>query len=315
MKRALILGVNGQDGFYLSNFLRTLGYNVLGTSNSLDTSLVKKSGTKVVFLDVRDSVKLEELIRSYEPHEIYNLAAVSSVSFSFNNPQLTREVNYEAFKSLLIICQKFAPHARIYQASSSEMFGDTGESVIDEDTALNPMSPYAESKAMSHVLSEEFREKGDLWIANGILFNHESPMRSEKFVSRKITKSVVNIHLSNQKYLTLGNTEISRDWGHASDYVQAMYRMMQIENPDKFVIATGVTRTLLDFAKTAFSCVGIEDNVLDYVEIDSSLFRVSDVSVNRANPFKANSLLNWYPSISFGDMIHEMVSVDLLESR
>lgn len=315
MKRALILGVNGQDGIYLSRYLRSLDYDVVGTSKSVNSSSAESDGAKVVPLDIRNAARLEDLIRSFQPHEIYNLAAISSVSFSFANPELTREVNFESFKSLVEICLKNCPKARIYQASSSEMFGDTAGSLIDEETPLNPVSPYAESKALSHMYSEKIRMDGSLWIANGIMFNHESPFRSEKFVSRKITRAVASIHLNKQHSLSLGNTEISRDWGHAADYVQAMYMMMQIDAPNKYVIATGQTRSLLDFVRTAFASVGLEGNFLDYLVIDPSLFRSSEITVNNADPRKAFSLLGWFPKIPFESMVQEMVSSDLAETK
>lgn len=315
MRRALVLGVNGQDGIYLSKYLRTLDYEVLGTSKSATSINTDFTGTKIVPLDLLNTTLLEDLISSFRPHEIYNLAAISSVSFSFQYPELTKEVNFDSFKSLVEICLRRCSDVRIYQASSSEMFGDTAGSLINEETPLSPVSPYAESKALAHVYSEQIRQKGSLWIANGILFNHESPYRSEKFVSRKITKAVANIYREKQSFLSLGNTKIHRDWGHAADYVQAMYKMMQVETPDKYVIATGKTRSLLDFVRTAFSCVGMGEGFLDYLVTDNSLIRPSDIIVNRANPEKAYSHLGWLPSTSFETMVHEMVTFDLLESK
>jgi GDPmannose 4,6-dehydratase len=287
----------------------------MGTSNSVNFPSTNSEGTKIFPLDIRNSNVLEDLIRTFRPHEIYNLAAISSVSFSFQNPELTREVNFDAFQSLVEICLKFCQGAQIYQASSSEMFGDTAGILIDEETPLNPVSPYAESKALAHAYSEQIRRKGSLWIANGILFNHESPFRSERFVSRKITKAVANIYLGKQQCLSLGNIQIYRDWGHAADYVQAMYKMMQAENPDSYVIATGDTRSLLDFVETAFSCVGITDTFQEFLTVDTSLIRPNDIIMNRANPKKANTRLNWLPNTSFESMVGEMVSFDLQEGK
>ena len=280
-KTALVTGATGQDGSYLVDLLLDKGYNVVALKRR--TSLISTDRIDHVFNDVDkilnfslvygnmiDSGNLHRLLLEYQPDEIYNLAAQSHVRVSFDTPEETADIVAMGTLRLLEAVRNVCPTARIYQASSSEMFGDNPEHPQSETTRLMPASPYACSKVFAHNLCRNYREGYGIHISSGILFNHESPRRGETFVTRKITKAAANIRLGRQDKLFLGNLEAKRDWGFAGDYVEAMWMMLQQETPDDYVIATGETHTVKEFLHEVFNYAGLDVN--KHVEIDERLF-------------------------------------------
>ena len=318
MTRALITGITGQDGAYLARLLLEKGYEVFG--------VVRRSSHAGVFdhrlkwLDIADKVDLRDgnildlssiarIIQEVKPDEIYNLAAQSFVTASWQQPILTGQVTGIGAVNLLECVRTLAPKARFYQASSSEMFGLIQETIQSETTPFYPRSPYGVAKLYAHWMTINYRESFGLHASNGILFNHESPLRGVEFVTRKVTDGVARIKLGLAKELRLGNTDAQRDWGHAEDYVRAMWMMLQQENPDDFVIATGRTTTVREMCRIAFEHVGL--GMDEHLVIDPKLFRPAEVEVLLGNPAKAKRCLGWTPEISLDDMIHEMVEADL----
>jgi GDPmannose 4,6-dehydratase len=323
-KRALITGVTGQDGAYLAQLLLQKGYTVTG--------IVRRSSHAGVFdhrlkwLGIERDVELVDgnlidlsslirIIQAAQPDEIYNLAAQSFVTSSWQQPLLTGQVTGLGAANLLEAMRSLVPQARYYQASTSEMFGLIQEQMQSETTPFYPRSPYGVAKLYAHWMTINYRESFGLHTSNGILFNHESPLRGVEFVTRKVTDSVARIKLGLAKELRLGNVDAKRDWGHAKDYVRAMWLMLQQETPDDYVIATGRTTTVRDMCEIAFRHVGL--NVEDYLAIDPALFRPAEVEVLLGNPAKAKSKLGWEAEIGLEAMIQEMVEADLarLKSR
>jgi GDPmannose 4,6-dehydratase len=317
-KRALITGVTGQDGAYLAQLLLEKGYAVTG--------IVRRSSHAGVFdhrlkwLGILDDVELVDgnlldlsalmrIVQAAKPDEIYNLAAQSFVTSSWQQPLLTGQVTGLGAVHLLECLRSVAPHARYYQASTSEMFGLIQEERQSESTPFYPRSPYGVAKLYAHWMTINYRESFGLHASNGILFNHESPLRGVEFVTRKVTDAVARIKLGKQKELRLGNIDAKRDWGHARDYVQAMWLMLQQDRPDDYVIATGRTTTVRDMCAIAFKHVGL--NIDDHLVIDPALFRPAEVEVLLGNPAKAKATFGWEAQTSLEALITEMVDADI----
>ncbi|MFT8950361.1 MAG: GDP-mannose 4,6-dehydratase, partial [Liquorilactobacillus hordei] len=318
MATALITGITGQDGAYLSQLLLNKGYKVFGLlRRSASADVI---GSRLRWLNIANDVEmvdgnltdLSSLIRilnTVQPDEIYNLGAQSFVAASWQQPLLTGQVTGMGAANLLEATRIVCPSARYYQASSSEMFGLIQDPIQSEKTPFYPRSPYAVAKLYAHWMTVNYRESFGLHTSSGILFNHESPLRGIEFVTRKITDGVARIKLGLAKELQLGNLEATRDWGHARDYVQAMWLMLQQEKPDDYVIATGRTTSIRDFCKIAFSYVGL--NYEDHVKVSSAFFRPAEVEVLLGDATKAKSKLGWIANTSLEEMVKEMVDADL----
>lgn len=318
MPRALITGVMGQDGAYLSQFLLGKGYEVYGLVRR--SSELEVQDTRLHWLGIADDVKIVDgnllelsglirTMREVKPDEVYNLAAQSFVRTSWQQPILTGMVTGIGVANMLEAVRLEAPEARFYQASSSEMFGLAQQEVQNEATPFYPRSPYAVAKLYGHWLTVNYRESFGLHATSGILFNHESPLRGIEFVTRKVTDSVARIKLGLARELRLGNIDAKRDWGHARDYVQAMWMMLQQEQPDNYVIATGVTTSVREMCDVAFEAAGLSTH--DYLVIDSALFRPAEVYALRGDASKARQVLGWQAETSWQDMIREMLEADL----
>ena len=313
-KKALITGITGQDGSYLAEFLLKKEYQVFGLTRRTSTSnydRIKDIIDDITLIpgDLLDEHSLTNAIKESQPDEVYNLASQSFVPASWSQPVLTGEFTALGVTRMLEAIRLAKPDARFYQASSSEMFGKVQETPQSETTPFYPRSPYGVAKVYGHWITVNYRESYKLFAVSGILFNHESPRRGLEFVTRKITHAVARIKLKQQSRLKLGNMAAKRDWGYAPDYVQAMWLMLQPDKPQDFVVGTGQTWSVKDFAKTAFAVVGL--NWQDYVEIDQSLMRPVEVDLLRAEPAKVNRLLGWKPETSFEQMVKIMVEADL----
>ena len=319
-KVAFITGITGQDGSYLAEFLLRKGYEVHGMIrrvSSFNTSridhLYKDQHERNVqmFLhygDITSYHRLCSLLKKIKPKEIYNLAAQSHVGVSFKLPEYTIETVALGTLYLLETIKDLKLNAKFYQASSSEMFGDS-PSPQNEKTPFRPQSPYAAAKVLAHNLVVNYRDAYNIFACSGILFNHESPRRGETFVTRKITKAVANIVAGNQDRLYLGNMDAKRDWGFAPEYVKAMWLMLQQEKPDDFVIATGETHSVKEFVELAFKLAGL--NWKRHVRIDPKYFRPTDVKVLEGNPAKAKKILKWKPKVDFEELVKIMLNSDL----
>ncbi|PIY70993.1 GDP-mannose 4,6-dehydratase [Candidatus Roizmanbacteria bacterium CG_4_10_14_0_8_um_filter_35_28] len=317
-KSALITGILGQDGPYLADFLLRKGYKVYGLirrySNPNFSNLDYLNVTnKVDYVegDMNDEASLLNLIRGLHPDEVYNLAAQSFVKASFEQAKLTTEVNSLGPLYLLNAIKFFSPTTKFYQASTSEMFGlQHTNGYQDEKTPFHPRSPYGVSKVYAYWITVNYRESYGLFTCNGILFNHESPIRGIQFVTRKITDGVAKIKLGLVKELRLGNLEAKRDWGFADDYVEAMYLMMQQKNPDDYVIGTGESHSVREFVEIAFKSIGIAD-WKKYVVIDPQFKRPAEVPNLKAKADKARKNLGWKPKVEFDELVEIMVKADL----
>lgn len=322
IKTAAITGVTGQDGSYLAELLLNKGYNVIGLyrrSSILKFErikhLLKTPGLILKEFDITDPSDCADVILNYRPNELYNLSAQSHVATSFNQPTSTFEINTVGVTNLLENIRKFSPTTRFYQASTSEMFGSNftlkeGKKFQDENTAFHPQSPYAVAKLASHKMVEIYRQSYDLYCCNGILFNHESPRRGENFVTRKITRYIgMLVNNKTQDKLKLGNIKAVRDWGHAKDYVEAMHLMLTQNVAEDFVISSGASYSVEQFLDIAFKL--IDKNYLDYVEIDPSLYRPSEVEFLQGDCSKAKIKLHWSPNITFNELVKDMVSSDI----
>ena len=320
MPIAFITGITGQDGYYLAELLLSKGYKVHGTlrrSSTFNTSRIdnliseyRSSGDLTLhYSDLLDSSSLNTLINNIAPDEVYNLAAQSHVAVSFENPIYTTQVGTVGSLSLLEAIRHLDKEVKFYQASSSEMYGGGKKESLNEDSPFDPKSPYAVSKVFAHDITQVYRDSYDLFGVNGILFNHESPMRGETFVTRKITRAIGRIVLDLQTKVTLGNLEASRDWGFAGDYVLGMWMMMQHDTPEDWVIATGETHTVADFAKAAFEVVNL--NFEEYVQTSEKYLRPNEVDYLLGDPSKAKQKLNWEPTTSFNDLVEMMVNSDI----
>ncbi len=313
---ALITGISGQDGYYLTQLLLQKGYAVHGTM-PVPAAESPPDGAKIHFVDFSDGSNLGGLLDDVLPDEIYHLAAQSDVRLSFDLPVHTADVTGLGALRLLDAVRQHQQRAkrqlRFYQASSSEMYGHVDEPQQNERTHFHPRSPYACAKVFAYWQTVNYREAHGLFACNGILFNHESPRRPEKFVTRKIARSAARIKLGLQQGLTLGNLDAHRDWGFAGDYVEAMWLMLQQDQPDDYVIATGETHSVRDLLQEAFSYVDL--NWQDVVEIDSSLFRPAEVHIVCGDASKARRVLNWTPTVSFSQLVRMMVDYDLELAR
>ncbi len=323
-KKAIITGITGQDGSYLSEFLIDKGYEVHGTvrrSSSINTKriddLISKHGStnKLIlhYSDLLDSSSLNTLVQTINPDEIYNLAAQSHVMVSFKNPMFTTQTGTIGSLSLLEAIRHSDKTIKFYQASSSEMYGGKAREPLNEDSRFDPRSPYAASKVFAHNMTKMYRDSYDLFCVNGILFNHESPKRGETFVTRKITKALGRIHLGIQEKLTLGNLDASRDWGYAGDYVEGMWKMMQHETPDDWVLATGTTHTVKEFLEIAFGLLDL--NWEKYVQTSERYFRPNEVEYLLGDASKAEKELNWKPKTSFKELVDMMVKNDIENAK
>jgi len=318
MPTCLITGVTGQDGAYLSQFMLDKGYRVIGLlrrSASSDTV-----GERLRWLGILEQVELVDgnlvdlsslirVLQKYQPDEVYNLAAQSFVAASWNQPLLTGQVTGLGAANMLEAARIVLPQTRFYQASSSEMYGRIQEPQQTEKTRFHPRSPYAIAKLYAHWMTVNHRESFGMHASCGILFNHESPLRGIEFVTRKITDGVARIKLGLARELSLGNLGARRDWGHARDYVRAMWLMLQQETPDDYVIASGQTISVRDFCRIAFAYVGLDYE--DHVVTSQELIRPAEVDVLLGDASKARRTLGWEPAVSLEDMIAEMVEADL----
>lgn len=328
MKTALITGITGQDGAYLARLLLARGYLIHGIirrASTFNTDRIDElyrdphDPDAKMFLhygDLTDGTSLRRIIETVQPDEVYNLGAQSHVMVSFEQPEYTADVVFtgtlrllEALRDYMRVSKK---HLRIYQAGSSEMFGGA-PAPQSETTPFQPRSPYAASKAGAHWLAVNYREAYGMFIANGILFNHESPMRGETFVTRKITRAIGRIKMGLQDKLYLGNLDARRDWGFAGDYVQAMWMMLQEAAPDDYVVATGETRSVRDFASAAFSLLDLDWQ--RYVSVDERYLRPTEVAVLQGDASKARAKLGWRPTVSFDALVRMMVDHDLELAR
>jgi len=317
-KRAIITGVSGQDGSYLAEFLLGKGYEVHGVLRRTSTPNTHRiehleGKVKLHVSDMTDQASLTRLIDEVRPAEVYNLAAQSFVHASWEVPVSTADVTAVGVTRMLEAIRSVDKSIRFYQASSSEMFGKATESPQSESTPFRPRSPYGVAKVYGHYITVNYRESYDMFCASGILFNHESPRRGLEFVTRKITDGVARIRLGQQKLLYLGNLQARRDWGHASDYVRAMWMMLQQPEPEDYVIGTGVSKSILDFVQAAFGHADLDYK--EYVRVDPKFCRPADVEILCANAEKAEKQLGWSPRISFDNLVSEMVISDLTLQR
>jgi GDPmannose 4,6-dehydratase len=316
VKKALICGVSGQDGAYLAQFLLGKGYDVHGTSRDAHTSnfrnltrLAIKNRVALHSMAINDFRSVLNVLSKVEPDEIYNLAGLSSVGLSFEQPVETIE-SISIGTVNLLECMRFIKKAiRLYSAGSSESFGNTDGAPADEHTPFRPRSPYAVAKATAFWEVANYREAYNIFACTGILFNHESPLRSERFVTQKIVKAATRIAAGNTETLRLGNTSIARDWGWAPEYVEAMWLMLQQDAPDDFVVATGETNTLADFASKVFLCLGLHGE--EHIICDEALLRPTEIVVSRGNPEKAKKRLGWIATSKMGDIATKMVAEEL----
>jgi GDPmannose 4,6-dehydratase len=314
MPTAIVTGVTGQDGSYLAEFLLAKGYEVVGMvrrSSTVTFERIKHIQDDITIIqgDLHDQSSLVDLIERYRPEEVYNLAAQSFVPTSWNQPVLTGEVTALGVTRLLEAIRLVNPKTRYYQASSSEMFGKVREVPQSERTPFYPRSPYGVAKVYGHWITVNYRESYDLFAVSGILFNHESPRRGLEFVSRKVTYGVARIKLGQTKELRLGNLEARRDWGYAGDYVEAMWLMLQEDEPKDYVIGTGKTHAVHNLCDLAFSYVGLDYR--DYVIQDERYYRPAEVDLLVADPSMAHNELGWEPGVDFEAMVHLMVDADL----
>ncbi len=313
-KRAIITGITGQDGSYLAELLLSKGYEVVGTvrrasapnywrvQHILDRVTIRPA-------DLLDQLSILRLVDEVRPHEIYNLAAMSFVPASWDQPMLTGEFNAQGVTRVLESIRQVDPSIKIYQASSSEMFGKVRQVPQNEETPFYPRSPYGVSKVFAHYITVNYRESYDLFAVSGMLFNHESPRRGLEFVTRKVTDGVARVKLGLADTLSLGNLDAHRDWGFAGDYVKAMWLMLQQDRPDDFVIATGVSKSVRDLVEVAFSHVGLDWK--KHVKLDPKLIRPAEVEHLIGDSSKARTQLGWAPSVDFKGLITMMVDADL----
>jgi GDPmannose 4,6-dehydratase len=324
-KRALITGITGQDGSYLTELLLDKGYEVHGIirrSSSFNTQRIDhiyrdphRPDAKLFLLhgDLSDSSALNTILRQVQPDEIYNLAAQSHVRVSFDVPEYTTDVTALGTVRLLEAVKDLGSKPKFYQASSSEMYGKVVETPQRETTPFHPRSPYACAKVFAYHTTVNYREAFDLFACNGILFNHESERRGETFVTRKITRAATRIKVGLQDKLYLGNLDAKRDWGHAKDYVEAMWLMMQAEKADDYVIATGETHSVREFVEATFSYLDLDWN--EYVAIDPWYYRPSEVDLLLGDASKARKELGWEPKVGFKDLVKLMVDYDLMLAK
>ena len=322
--KALITGITGQDGAYLAELLLEKGYEVHGTvrrSSSINTERIDGLISKysddnqltLHYSDLLDSSSITNLLNNIRPDEVYNLAAQSHVSVSFINPIFTTQIGTLGSISILEGIRHLNKDVKFYQASSSEMFGGASKELLNEKSLFDAKSPYGASKVFAHEITKIYRESYELFGVNGILFNNESPLRGETFVTRKISKAVGRISVGIQKRLTLGNLDASRDWGYAKDYVEGMWKMMQHDTAEDWILATGVTKTVKEFAEAAFNVVGLSWE--NYVDISEKYFRPNEVDYLVGDATKAKNKLGWEPTVDFDELVKIMVEHDITEAK
>jgi GDPmannose 4,6-dehydratase len=314
MRRALITGITGQDGSYLAEFLLEKGYAVYGMVRRSSLQRFDRiqhiiDELQLIEGDLTDQSSLDEAMKSAAPDEVYNLASQSFVPTSWNQPVLTADVTGTGVTRILEAIRKHKPDARFYQASTSEMFGKVQETPQTERTPFYPRSPYGVAKAYAHWITVNYRESYNIFACSGICFNHESPRRGLEFVTRKITDGVARIKLGLADKVKLGNLEAKRDWGFAGDYVRAMWLMLQQEQAEDYVIATGESHTVRALVEIAFAYVGLPVDA--YVAVDPKLLRPAEVDILVGDASKARAKLGWKPTVSFTEMVHMMVEADL----
>jgi len=312
-RKAFITGITGQDGSYLAEILLEKGYDVFGMvrrSSSFNTARIDHifGDIELVFGDLSDASVLNQLMRTIRPDEVYNLGAQSHVRVSFDVPEYTADTDAMGTLRLLDAIREEGVQARFYQASSSEMFGKVREVPQTEETPFHPRSPYGVSKVFSYWITRNYREAYGMFAVNGILFNHESPRRGPTFVTRKITRAVGAILRGEQNELRLGNLEAKRDWGYAKDYMDGAWRMLQLDEPDDFVLATGEAHSVQEFLDVAFGHAGLDWK--DYVKIDERYFRPAEVDILIGDYSKAKAALGWEPTVRFHDLVQMMVDAD-----
>ncbi|HYV98230.1 MAG TPA: GDP-mannose 4,6-dehydratase [Gemmatimonadaceae bacterium] len=318
LKTALITGITGQDGSYLAELLLAKGYRVVGVVRRSSTTPYERIGhlvdrIELVSADLLDQTSLVDAFTAYNPDEIYNLAAQSFVATSWTQPVLTGEFTAIGVTRMLEAMKRACPRARFYQASSSEQYGKVLETPQSERTPFYPRSPYGVAKVYGHYITVNYRESFGLFATSGILFNHESPRRGLEFVTRKVADGVARIKLGLAKNLALGNLDARRDWGHAADYVDAMWRMLQADAPGDYVVGTGVTRSVADLCQVAFNVIGLDWR--EYVRLDPAFLRPAEVDMLVADASKARTELGWAPVIGFEEMIRQMVEADIDRHR
>ena len=329
MKSALITGITGQDGSYLAEFLLNKGYRVFGLVRRLSTpnlGRIQHILDKITLIegDLRDQASLNNAVRLSQPDEVYNLAAQSFVATSWKQPELTSEITGLGTLKMLEAVKQFAPKARFYQASSSEMYGNNPSEIQDEHSKFHPRSPYAISKLYSHWIAINYRESYNMFICCGILFNHESPRRGIEFVTRKITDGIARIKLGLSKEIRLGNLDAKRDWGFAGDYVEAMWLMMQKDEPGEYVISSGEHHSVREFVEAACKAVGMDiqwegsglDQVGKYngqviVRVDPEFYRPNELHCLLGNNHKAKEKLSWQPKVGFEELVKIMIKEDI----
>ena len=321
MKRALVTGITGQDGRHMSEFLTDKGYQVFGLvrgQNNPKAKLVtdENPALELVEGDLRDLSSLIAAVEQVQPDEVYNLGAMSFVALSFRQPELTADITgvgvLRMLEAIRIVGGAEANPIRFYQASSSEMFGKVRETPQTEQTGFHPRSPYGVAKVFGHHMTVNYRESYDLHASSGICFNHEGPRRGLEFVTRKITNGIARIKLGLQDSITLGNIDAARDWGYAGDFVEAMWLMVQQDEPDDYVIATGETHTVRDFLSLAFRRAGYDDWE-QYVRRDPRFERPAEVDLLMGDPAKAHRQLGWKPKVAFEELVAMMYEADLAE--
>jgi len=323
MPRALITGITGQDGLYLSELLLSKGYEVFGlirgqSNPKLDLVRQTVPDVHIITGDLTDMSSLIRALTVSRPDEVYNLGAISFVAYSWENAHVTTDVTGKGVLNILEAIRLYAgdnaPNVRFYQASSSEMFGKAQEVPQRETTLLWPRSPYGVAKVFGHYMTINYRESYGMHASSGILFNHESPRRGPEFVTRKVSQAVARISLGLQDSILMGNLDAKRDWGFAGDYVEAMWRMLQQETADDYVIATGQSHSIRDLLDVAFARVGIEDWT-PLVDQDKRFMRPAEIDQLTGEPAKAHRVLGWEPKVGFEELVHMMVDNDLLEQR
>ena len=319
MPKALVTGITGQDGQHLAEFLRDKGYDVFGMVTGqhdpkTEGLLENHPYVEPIFGDLRDLPSLIAALEQAQPDEVYNLGAISFVALSFKQPEITAEVTglgvLRMLEAIRIVGGAQNNPFRFYQASSSEMFGKVRETPQNESTAFHPRSPYGAAKVFGHYTTVNYREAYGLYACSGILFNHEGPRRGPEFVTRKLSKAVARIKLGLQNEISLGNMDSQRDWGYAGDYVRAMWLMLQQDEPDDFVIATGKTHTVREFAQLAFEAAGLSDWER-YIVHDPRHLRPAEVDLLIGDASKAKRVLGWEPTVSFEELVQMMVDADL----
>ncbi len=316
IRRALITGITGQDGAYLASFLLGKGYEVYGTFRRLSTPNLWRLQALDIFhrvhlipMELMDSASITGALVASRPHEVYHLAAQSFVGASFEQPVGTGQVTGLAVSRLLECIRHMDPAIRFYQASTSELFGNNTEFPHNEDTAFMPASPYAAAKLYGYWVTRIYREAYDLFAVNGVLFNHESPLRGLEFVTRKITNALAKVKLGIEKKVSLGNLEAARDWGFAGDYVESMWLMLQQDAPDDYVISTGESHTVREFFEAACVVAGLDPAGI--LEVNPKFMRPLDVDMLQGDSSKARRLLGWQPRVAFEQLVEIMMSSDL----